>query len=803
MKKTIEKDGTVRIEKNANYYKLRETLKKSYIIHDYINDAKFSNAILKRIRENNLKCEIVIKKVLPYIFIDDKLELELLDIMTKDIYTLYSNGSVILEDLELTEEKIIKDFYSYEEIKSKLETLDIKAPNAHGYRFKRFNISYIAFKVPFTGLYFYKKDFDEIYNFLIEVKRDYIRVRDIESLSELYKNESIGTLLRTTYNVESINNPPFMELGTYIKKEDIKKIENKIKNLNEMSKAESVYKKFLILLNNSEYKMNKPKTEEMFLNYCIDSSNNRVRNFMNQHFEIYKQLCNETILFKELTDMTEDEQNTFSNKLINSMKGYVTGENETILMLKTFNEKYGLNGLVRLKKVKPKEEEEEEGVAPYDKEAFINIYIQILKIINTDKYIEELIGNYGLSAMLLFMYLQYCILWRRSDIVNQLPMPNLRLIEKHLNGKDFISWLREGNNFNEEMGRIICTDIEEKINRLSLRASKNKELFTCVISEHQHQTLGLLLCICEVNRVNDSKEKLITRHVSSSKYISERMKKHFDVNVEQILGEAFTNQIATKSYSQIIDKSAEEFGWFGYEIVQELRSHKSSDEKLSEITKVYLIKDITEASKEAFKNGVLGSIKYQVLSVIDENFKYLKRPEKIEKATNLKLTPLQIETSLKILQKNSVDIDEYLKSNIKNADDAKTLLKEIIYGKHYCKHLHTKCLVKAMDSSKGEICKIGIIENNDCKLNSRSGIGCPYLIAKHYFIYEFADKFSELLDNIENSKSKYDKIIHMNRLNQLYIPFILELQSEFGTEFVGHLIDVQRYNQVNRLMEGN
>ena len=63
-------------------------------------------------------------------------------------------------------------------------------------------------------------------------------------------------------------------------------------------------------------------------------------------------------------------------------------------------------------------------------------------------------------------------------------------------------------------------------------------------------------------------------------------------------------------------------------------------------------------------------------------------------------------------------------------------------------------------------------------------------------MFYLEDKFNELLDNLDNSVSRIDKEIHLGRLQEIYLPTILDMFDIFGKETISNLLNTQRYKEL-------
>lgn len=190
--------------------------------------------------------------------------------------------------------------------------------------------------------------------------------------------------------------------------------------------------------------------------------------------------------------------------------------------------------------------------------------------------------------------------------------------------------------------------------------------------------------------------------------------------------------------------------------------------------------------------GVMSGVKYRLLEAIGVDISSERK--EIDKAVSeIKLTPLQTELTMRNLSEKSKMINEFL-DRILTGKDAKLTLKELLYGKKsYGKHVYTKCLYRAfLNAQEGEIENISSKTKQCINANSEGCIGCPFLVAERFFLYEVEKRLSSAVDALNNAKGDIDKKIHFYRITNLYMPLIQEAYAELGMNQVENIIDVDR-----------
>ena len=278
--------------------------------------------------------------------------------------------------------------------------------------------------------------------------------------------------------------------------------------------------------------------------------------------------------------------------------------------------------------------------------------------------------------------------------------------------------------------------------------------------------------------------------------------KNFNIDLDEILEGGFKNIRMNKGFMTLVKEKAEELNLaYSYYYAQVARGHKSTDESLSETTKIYLQKDISRASVMAFSTGTMGSIAYTLLQLVDNTFDSKLDSYKIEAIKSLNMTPYDIENNVKIISNKISKIKTEIEHYLKNIGNKKNLLKEILYTqKSYGIDEKCKCLIKI--TREGEL-GINRIKSKNykkemnaikwCPYDRKTCIGCEYLIALRYFIYEFDKKFNDVLNDLEEATTEIDKDIAISSINELYIPLINDLAIVIGEEQISRIVDVNRY----------
>ena len=439
----------------------------------------------------------------------------------------------------------------------------------------------------------------------------------------------------------------------------------------------------------------------------------------------------------------------------------------------------------------------------------MSLLVHLIDIVAKKNNLQKLYRDWNLSSCVLYLFMHYCVAWRKMDLVDQLPIPSIRSIEGITDGESFIKWLEDGNELTENRSYKICKSIEEKTYRLRLKAKKNNAYLNCIISSHLIKEVALLLCINAANReIHYSKNnnfRLEHRAFNAAYLENQKMKillkDNFDIDLEEILGGAFDNIKMNKGFLSLVKEKSEELGIaYSYYYTQVARGHLSKNNTLSETTKIYLKKDISKASVMVFATGTMGSTAHTLLELVDPKFKSKSNEEKIIEIQNLNMTPYTIERNIKTIAKKILLIQDEIDNFFKQGGYKEGLLQDILYGQNfYGIEEKTKCLIKITRKNHVGITRIKSYNydningnNNHCPLNKLSCIGCEYMISLRYFIYEFEKKFNKILYDLEHFKTELDKEIAIDSINELYLPVLNDLALVLGDN-IGKVINVNRY----------
>lgn len=639
----------------------------------------------------------------------------------------------------------------------------------------------------------------------------YVSIKEYEDFIEFKKNyvgsgyfEEFGIKLRRVVAENNGIQVKTYKENIYISRNDIDKYLKISFFNNEYSKAMTVYDKVLIKIkyfpNENEGKYPKLMLHLFsFIKYI--SRSNRTFGCVAPLYSMYDLILNN--IKRDLDIQNEEDNNRLFSKIIKIAYGK-GGVRRIIIQFNNFlinNRDFKLNRITDIK--------EKIDIEPYKEEQFINLLTKLIEIFADKNELKKLYRDWNISSVISYIFIHYCVAWRKSDLVKKLPKPNLRIIGGIKDGEDFIKWLEDGNELDEKVAYDICKGIEETTNRLRLKAGKNDMDLCCVIPEVFNKEVATLLCINEANReihFNKSKHFRDEEVVFNKQYLQHNkmnplLIETFNINLEEILGDGFHNTRMNKGFLTLVKEKAEELNLaYSYYYAQVARGHRPIQGKLAETTKIYLQKDISKASVMAFSTGTMGSIAYTLLELVDSEFENKYDKDKIKDIKKLNMTPYTIENNIKVISNKIAEIKNEMNNYFNRGGNKEGLLKDILYGqKVYGIEEKTKCLLKITRDNEFGITRI-TSKNYEgkrnsfkwCPYNRKTCIGCPYMIALRYFIYEFEKKFNQVINDLEEARTKIDKEIAIENINNVYIPALNDLYVIVGEE-INNIIDIDRY----------
>ena len=229
------------------------------------------------------------------------------------------------------------------------------------------------------------------------------------------------------------------------------------------------------------------------------------------------------------------------------------------------------------------------------------------------------------------------------------------------------------------------------------------------------------------------------------------------------------------------------------------RGHKLNEHHFSETTKIYIDKDIDAISYMVFSSNVFSGIKYEFLGLIDEKFEDRNLREKHIKSVEFGMDNYEIEIMMESISSQRNAITKFFEKYLYTKEKKKGTLFELIFGKDCTsKHEDAKCLLRAYLNSENKH-EINLSEGftKPCiYTGANSCIGCPYLIAEKYFLYELELRLMDAIESLESATSDFDKMIHLGRLKDLFFPIVFDAVNEFGADYVKGIVSFDKMTSV-------
>lgn len=763
-------------------------------------------------KENNIEFLDINHEQNPYknhayaFYVDTIPKVEQAVIDSIQIYNIEGSKFNITRDF-LTPENIMNEFYSTKEagvilgnslpdlFKTSNES-EMFEENAHKFmRRNRKKFNYIELGNELNSyIYIGKEEINQMAEKLSNLmsSRDVMKIVN-ERLNLDIKYRTFSYVIENEGFVSDVENP-FKSDWFWVNKSDIDDITSHFDAKNKFNNAETAYGKLQVYLSPMKKIKNDkiPETLKYFDSYCLEKSNKSKRRDVINNATTYKNIYMVITakLIKEIYDLNSQEV----EELMRYAESYSQQTARELRLV--YNHIVIAKNMP--KKVLPISRKKTKEVPAYKLEMYFHVLAKLMTKLCDETFINSLVGDRTLSSLVLYIYTHYISVWRRTDIILDLPKPNLKLIGFD-SGEVFIEWLKLGNYFTEAMGKIICEDVQEKIYMYRTTANKNGGDLLLYVSEYMYSTYGLLLAICEANRQlkqtngRADVDTLIAKGAIYTQRQREVLPRIFE-DVEDVFeGDVFSNKRANKAFQTYVAAKSEEWNiGVGYILASIFRGHKINSNLIAEVTKVYITKDVNESSVRAFNMGVMSGVKYRLLEAIGVDTGDEKK--EIDKAvSDIKLTPFQIELTMKNLAEKSKTITEFL-DEILTGKDVELTVKELLYGKNsYGKHVYTKCLYRAfINSKKGQSEYASNCIEHCVYANSEGCIGCSFLVAERFFLYEVAKRLSSVVAALNDAKSEVDKRIHFYRIANLYMPLIKEAYTELGMNVVENIIDVDK-----------
>lgn len=643
----------------------------------------------------------------------------------------------------------------------------------------------------------------------------YVSIKELNKFKELMKDYVPASQHFKDLNLGVDYNPAVAKTNNiisfrykhiyYIHKSEIERYIN-IANYNkDLLEADNFYDAFILktkyLPHEKESKF--PNAKKIFKKYIKQSK--RKKTDASHMFRVYNNILDNIKV--DLQPYNEFENNELLQVVLNNFSDNDKLTKMTITFINYLKkkEKFKLLSVSSLTNSTEKK--------PYKPEEFIKLLSAMLLVLEDKDRVEKLYGNWQLSSAFTYVFLHFCLAWRRTDLRDNLPSINLSMISDDLSdGESFINWLKQGNKLSYEQSRYICEALEEETARLRKKANKTDEFLHCIIADSLMWEVATLLCINEANKqiffkysfkasTTRDDRNFIHSYTSGDKLVSQLKK--VDIDIEKILNGSFDNIRMNKGFMNLVRDKAEELNLFSYTYIELLRSHKAKPYQLSETTKIYLNKDVEKGSVLAFSTGTMGSVLYLLKELVDNNFNTKALEEKIQDIKELNVTPYGLETNINSMSKKVTTMNKELEEYFKGGKSPKDFLEKFLYGQTFGGiEKQTKCLIKITRDEENNlrIAPIGCEDKtpiSHCPLKRRSCIGCDYMIALRYFIYEFRKKYDEIFTKLEKAKSKIDIENFQYIINSLYIPLIEDLASVVGEEDIYKILDLDRLQRLS------
>lgn len=643
----------------------------------------------------------------------------------------------------------------------------------------------------------------------IDLFKDTIMVKDVSK--ETHARYKVGikrlkTLLKEN-DVQVLKNP--LNNISFVKKSDLKHIFKLCEGDGNEFTPYEVYERYKELYIPQVNIPNTIKTLDEYVTKRLSDNPKTTHTIRVSACQIYRFLA--TRLVKELVEVESAQNNLYIQAMKNdpSINKFTIMEFARFLNYlhkkKIYKVDYTVNKSTRSNGKEIETIEESKQHEPYTEVEYLELWNLVYNKILEPEYLKRVVENRNSAMSCLYIAMHYVTIWRQKDIM-KMPYPSIEALG-FSTGEDFIKWMQEGNEFTENMGIVMCKDLQLKIQALGAEASKNDRKLTFEFGMTQSRVLGFLLCLCEsyrrmAARDNEGKIKQKThRYVVLD--IAKRIFEQDEVlkaELDKVLnGQSFTNRRGNKAYGNYILTKSEEgkFG-IGYFIVSVMRSHTLDEKLVSSVTQRYLNPNVNgtidDISLTLFDRGTLGFAKYQLLSLINPEFHLLETKEQTRLMNELNVKNSDIEKTSQAVQKKKKFINRLITKLAINPSDAKKVLYQIAYGTNCGGHEHTKCLLRAIISANilTEII-VGDLEQEFACLrdNCISCIGCPMLIQEILFMTELNTRILGVLERFIKAESEFDRKMYTELIYEGYMPLLMEIADECSSTRIEQFIDME------------
>lgn len=638
-----------------------------------------------------------------------------------------------------------------------------------------------AFKVK-NKLYFDKKKIDE----LKYVQENTITNSELmekynissKSLKNLMKKLGIKYIPKNTYPL--IN-------AMLVYKEDVPKIENYLNEIHQLENASTDYDRFQLETKHIQPTAKIPKTLDAFDKFIIQRFKD------NQTKYVYTNLVN---VYSVIIPKLEKEiMNYNTEELIELMEAIpqLVAKREFSFFLQYCKKRY-------LTKYKDRFKIETNTLNERSGYTFERWYqFALLLFTQHEELLAKSIDNRINAMVWLYCAMHYVCAWRADDLL-RMPYPNLEEV-LGMNEEEVLKCIKS-RQFTLEMAQRVVNNVMFQVKMFHIQPKKNKkknkQRLKLVVSDSYVYTIGMLIALCEAHRKKI--EKSSNRWFNTSTILTNRVTKRethialFGEKYNEIFGqETFLNNRANKTYMNFAQVESQQQKWgMGYDLSAIIRGHIKDKQGIAKTTQVYLehinkSNDIDKITQALTERGSFGFMSHLLLKVIkdeeDHNqYALLDMAEQNKEIQELfGLKPIHIELMVKGINEYRSRISEVFRELItSHKGQMKEILQKISMGETPSKMEHSQCLLKTIDRSA-------------CIYPSRDHcIGCEYAMNEMYFLIEFNQRLTQLLNNIRNAKYEFDKQRYTYTLFNVYLPILQEAIIYFGKERVRAFVKISK-----------
>ena len=415
----------------------------------------------------------------------------------------------------------------------------------------------------------------------------------------------------------------------------------------------------------------------------------------------------------------------------------------------------------------------------YDPHSYLDILYHLYNqdyIDENDMYVDAAESkNY--ADTWLFLAMHFLCALRNTDLIRiphpRLPMPPEKVLEQVVDG-----------TFSEASAKSTIYTIIWQLEALMLTPNKTQgtsgvAAIKLHIPESVETHIGTLFAIAEAHfqLSGEGSEKplirMINRYEQINRYMGEEIGNLF-------LESDFRSKAANKSYMQMIYILTDdilgvndEFRVKGYKLAALARSHKGSYGDFAKTTSIYL-KDAKMSgytpefvAKELFERGVLSVIPSMLLKMVaGEEYQKLSVESQTEMIKELNMSPMEIENTVAVVQKNMKRSTELVKTlySSYSKEEVLNILHSIGNGEAVSKTDSCMCLVTAM----GKVCPYA--GHSNCP-------SCEYEISTKTTMFLMAREVHRLQEIYKTTDNELEKLRCKAIVKDIIAPSIEEMLS--------------------------